>query len=181
MNIKEKLINNILDVEGGYVNDISDSGGETNRGITKSTADGAGYKGRMKDLTKNDAIKIYSDLYWSPLKLDLISHLSEGIAEEMLDTGVNMGVSRASKFLQRSLTALNGSNEYTSLVIDGSVGIKTTDALSIFLKKRREDGELVLINMLNSLQGSFYIELTERRKKDKKYVFGWFLNRVTIK
>ena len=27
-------------------------------------------------------------------------------------------------------------------------------------------------------QCDFYIELAEKRKKDRKFIFGWFLNRL---
>jgi hypothetical protein len=35
--------------------------------------------------------------------------------------------------------------------------------------------------MINCLQGSFYIELCERREKDEKYIFGWMKRVGTIK
>ena len=36
--LKEKIISEIIRIEGGYVNDPSDSGGETRYGITKAVA-----------------------------------------------------------------------------------------------------------------------------------------------
>lgn len=36
--MKDKIINEIIRVEGGYVNDPRDSGGETNFGITVAVA-----------------------------------------------------------------------------------------------------------------------------------------------
>ena len=41
--MKTKIINEIIGVEGGYVNDPSDSGGETNFGITVAVARQFGY------------------------------------------------------------------------------------------------------------------------------------------
>ena len=50
------IIAGILVVEGGYVNHPSDPGGETNYGITKSTAVRHGYTGSMVDLPKETEI-----------------------------------------------------------------------------------------------------------------------------
>jgi len=47
MGIKQEIINQIIDVEGGYVNDPSGSGGETNFGITEAVARAYGYAGAM--------------------------------------------------------------------------------------------------------------------------------------
>ena len=51
MSLKQRVIDQIIKVEGGYVNDPSDSGGETNYGITKHVARKYGYKGSMKRFT----------------------------------------------------------------------------------------------------------------------------------
>lgn len=64
------------------------------------------------------------------------------------------------------------------LIVDGDVGNRTIRALEAFIAIRGEDGEEVLYKMLNSLQGAFYITLSERRSKDEKFIFGWFKNRV---
>ena len=109
--------------------------------------------------------------------------MSESIAEKLFDIGVNMGVGRAAEFMQRSLNVLNNQEEYyNDIAVDKSIGNVTLSRLRSFLKKRGEaDGELVFVNMLNCLQGSFYVELAERREKDEKFIFGWMRNRVGIK
>lgn len=180
MSLKKGIIDRIIEVEGGYVDDPSDSGGETNWGITKATADAYGYKGEMNELPRSTAFKIYEDRYWASLKLDTIEKLSFGITKELCDTGVNMGISRATKFLQRSLTALNYQEKYSDLVVDGQIGNKTITALRVFLDLRENDGEEVLLKILNGLQIAAYVDLTERRKKDRKFLFGWIRNRIKI-
>jgi len=178
--LKRKVINEIIKKEGGYVNDPSDSGGETNYGITKRVARAYGFKGKMKNLTKDYAYMIYSKLYWDKLKLDDIEDWSSFIAAEMADTGVNMGTGRAARFLQRSLNVLNNKQMYyNDLVVDGQIGNKTIKALKSYFLQRGTEGETVLFNMLNALQGSFYVTLAERREKDEKFVYGWFWNRVS--
>lgn len=180
MSLKQKIIGQIIKIEGGYVNDPSDSGGETNYGVTKRVARRFGYTGSMRDLPRSIAFEIYEKNYWDSMSLDEVEKIAgERIAEELADTGVNMGVGRASEFLQRSLNVLNNRGQnYLDLKIDGNIGGKTLVALKAFIAKRGSSGESVLYNMLNSLQGSFYITLAERREKDEKFVFGWFKNRV---
>lgn len=49
--IKAEIINEIINSEGGYVNDPSDSGGETKYGITFATARSCGITKQIEDLT----------------------------------------------------------------------------------------------------------------------------------
>jgi len=177
--LKDEVIDHIIDIEGGYVNNPNDSGGETNFGITKKVAINYGYNGQMKLLPKALAFKIYADRYWDELNLDEIELLSSSVAKELADTGVNMGVGRAAEFFQRSLNALNNQGTlFDDLLLDRDLGPATVDALALFIGKRGDMGELVLLRALNSLQGAFYIELAERRQKDESFVYGWLLNRV---
>lgn len=176
---KEAFINGIIDREGGYVNDPSDSGGETNFGITKTVARAYGFTDSMKYMHRSIAYEIYEDRYWNRLNLDIIASISPEIAEELADTGVNMGVVRAGEFLQRCLNVLNNrETHYSDIVVDGKVGNKTLDALRAFKNKRGLKGLGALYKMLNCLQGAFYIELAERREKDEKFLYGWIENRV---
>ena len=173
--MKEKIINEIIRIEGGYVNDPRDSGGATKFGITEKVARAHGYKGHMCDLPHYIAFDIYSARYWDSVRAD---DMPDALAEEVVDTAVNMGVTRAGKFLQRALNALNNQNKlYSDLVVDGDIGRATIAALRAYLSKREEN---VLIKALNCLQGAYYIELSERRQKDERFVYGWIKNRVKL-
>ena len=99
--MKKKIIDDIIKREAGYVNDPSDSGGETNWGITVAVARTYGYMGDMIDLPKEKAFNIYSALYWDKVMADKMLSLSEAVTEEVVDTGVNVGTSRAVRWLQR--------------------------------------------------------------------------------
>lgn len=176
--MKARIINEIIRVEGGYIDDPNDSGGETNFGITVTVARAAGYKGHVRDLTRVVAFNIYAAKYWDAVCGDELSELSEAIAEEVVDTSVNMGPGRAGKFLQRALNVLNNQAKlYKDLKVDGGIGPKTISMLRTYLMNR--DAE-VLSKALNCLQGAFYIELAEHREKDEKFIYGWFKNRVKL-
>lgn len=176
--LKEKIIDEIIRVEGGYVNDPADSGGETNFGITEDVARANGYTGSMRDMPREVAFNIYAAKYWDKVKGDQLVELSELIAEEVVDTAVNMGTGRAGKFLQRALNVLNNRGQlYPDLVVDGGIGPATLSALGQYLGQRTE---IALLRALNCLQGAYYIELAERREKDEAFVYGWLKNRVVI-
>jgi lysozyme family protein len=97
----------------------------------------------------------------------------------MADTGVNMGIGRASTFLQIALNAFNNQGAYyADIVEDGDIGSGTLKALSAYWDKRGIKGKEVLLEALNCQQGAFYLDLTRRRQKDEKYIYGWFSNRV---
>ena len=180
----ESIIDATIGKEGGYVNNPNDAGGETKWGITVAVARQYNYFGRMVDMPRDVAVRIYKEAYFLEPGFDRILALSPSIADEMFDTGVNCGVSVPTKFLQRSLNVLNKSHTpkplFDDLVVDGKLGNKTFAALAAFLALRGAQGELVLLRMLNALQGAYYIEITERREKNEEFVFGWFLHRVVI-
>ena len=176
--LKNDIINHIIDLEGGYVNDPSDSGGETNFGITYEVAKANGYKGDMIHMPRSVAFNIYVKRYWDSVSADKIAAMSEPLAKELVDTAVNMGVGRASEFLQRSLNVLNQTAcIFDDIIVDRSIGPATVEALKLYLFNRDED---VLVKMMNCLQGAFYVELSERREKDEKFIYGWFKNRIEI-
>lgn len=175
--IRRGIINDVISIEGGFSNHIEDSGGATMYGITEAVAAENGYN--VRNLTKDQAYTIYERRYWHPILLDEVATLSRDIARELFDTGVNAHPSKAIKFLQRSLNSLNNRERlYPDVTVDGKMGRYTLEALSTYLKRRGENGERVLLNMLNSLQSTFYLELAESRPKDEKFQHGWQSNRV---
>lgn len=175
------IIEGIIQVEGGYSDNPNDRGGKTMYGITEAVAREHGYTGPMHELPRSLAYKIYEQSYYRGPNFHLIHELSPAIAEELTDTGVNMGVQVASTFLQRALNVCNRQAEaYPDLVADGRVGPRTADALRAFLAQRGKEGEAVMLTILNSLQGARYVDLCERRQKNEEFVYGWFRHRVVI-
>jgi lysozyme family protein len=176
----EKAFDKIVVVEGGYSDDPWDSGKKTMYGITEVVARANGYLGSMDKMPLSTARQIYRAQYWLLLNLDNVAFLSELVAFELFDTGVNCGVCIAGKFLQRGLNVLNrNEQDYQDVRADGIIGPMTMDALRAYVKKRGKEGEGVLLRVLNALQGARYVELAEGPgKKNEKFEYGWFLNRV---
>ena len=175
----DQIIEGILGKEGGYVNNPNDKGGPTRWGITQTTARAYGYSGDMKALPRDTAKAIYLSQYWTEPKFDRIAELSPAIAQELCDTGVNMGPSVASKFFQRWLTALNMRGKlYPDLIPDGAIGPRTITALKGYLSVRGKEGEQVLLRALNCSQGARYLELAEGREANEDFLYGWVKERV---
>lgn len=168
-----------LKAEGKYSNDPADSGGPTKYGITQAVARRFGYAGQMQEYPQEEAERVYKLQYWDTLQLDEVDAISEDIAQELFDTGVNMGIGRAGMFLQRSLNVLNREQaDYPDLTVDGIVGPATIQSLRSFIARRKAQGELVLMRALDGLQRATYIEIAERNKTQESFVFGWLLQRT---
>lgn len=179
MSAFDKALKHTLGIEGGYSDDRRDSGGKTQYGITEAKARAFGYRGTMRDLPLTLAIQIYREDFWDIIRLDQVAELSEPVALEMFDTGVNCGIGVPVRFLQRLLNVFNREQiDYPDIVVDGVMGRNTLAALRAFLNRRGKLGSQVLVEALNSLQGAFYTDLAERRSKDEAFMFGWFANRV---
>jgi len=173
------LIDAIIDREGGYVNHPADKGGPTCFGITEAVARAHGYAGAMRAMPRSDAVDIYLRLYWLRPRFDEVARRSGRLAEELFDTGVNMGPAVSVTFLQRALTALNrNAKDYPDLTPDGRIGQATLAALDTFLASRGADGEVVLLRALEALQGERYLRLAERRPANEAFLYGWLANRV---
>ena len=109
----EVAVELILKHEGGYVNHLSDPGGETNYGISKRSYPHLD----IKNLTREQAIAIYERDYWDKCQCD---YLPSGLALMVFDMAVNAGNNRAIRILQYVL----------GVSVDGIIGPKTLEAAS---------------------------------------------------
>ncbi len=181
----EAAYNKTMHHEGGYVHDPDDVGGETYKGIARKYNpnwdgweiidyhnDDSDFPQCLNNITglQNSVYEFYKQRYWDVNRLDDVD--DQAIAEEMFDTGVNMGIGRAARFLQKSLNYLNRNGSlYDELVVDGKIGPTSLDALNIVL----DDGdEKVLLTMMNVLQGQHYMNYMDNSPSQKKYARGWF-------
>jgi lysozyme family protein len=175
----DRLVEGLIEREGGYVNHAADKGGPTRFGITEAVARAHGYSGAMRDLPREEAAAIYKRLYWFRPRFDEVARRCPRVAEELFDTGANMGPAVAATFLQRSLTALNrNATDYPDLTPDGRIGEVTLRALDAFLAVRGGQGETVLLRALEALQGERYLRLAERRPANEAFLYGWLANRI---
>lgn len=177
---KDDIFNNILGKEGGYVNHPDDNGGPTNWGVTQAVARAHGFTGDMRNLTRQQALEILEADYWYGPRFDQVAAVSPDIGAELCDTGVNMGPSVQSKWMQRWLNVFNIQGTlYPNLIADGQVGPRTISALKSFIARRGKEGEAVLLRALNCSQGQRYLELAEQRPANESFVYGWVRERVS--
>jgi lysozyme family protein len=199
--IFDKTYGATVKIEGGYVHDPADSGGETYRGISRRAwPDWPGWPridaskalvvqplaalggvlaadAELQALVK----EFYRAHFWNALRCHEVAALSVDVAVEVFDTAVNAGSRRAVVILQRCLNALNRRGaDYPDLAADGDLGPVTLEALRRYLLRRALDGESVLLKMQNCLQGAHYVALAEAREKDEAFVYGWFMHRIKL-
>lgn len=181
MNHADSAVEAVIVTEGGYTNNPADSGGETNWGITVSIARAYGYTAPMVSMTREQAKAIYLSRFWHSQRLDQVAAISPSVAFEIFDTGVNQGETVGARYFQRALNVLNkGGTLYPDLEADGRIGAVTIAAFREFFNRRGAEGIKVLLRAQNCMQGSFYVELAEKRTKDEAFVYGWLLNRVSV-
>jgi lysozyme family protein len=137
----DKAFEQVIGIEGGYVNDPKDPGGETKYGVADLRD---GVKDGMvdlnadripdlivKDLTLEQAKVIYKRDYWNKVKGD---ELPYPLNMFVFDAAVNQGIDPAIKLLQKTL----------GIAQDGILGVATMkaakaaggDAVSLYLADR---------------------------------------------
>lgn len=170
------IVASVFAIEGGYVNNPKDPGGETNYGITKAVAVAYGYTGSMKELSKETATNIYVTNYINkPGYGDLIT-LSPAVGQKVVDAGVNAGTSRASLWLQGALNSLSrGGTDCPLLATDGKVGTGTTNGYKCLVRVRGKVKacELV-IKLIDAQQSAHYMSLTNL----SQFTVGWIDHRI---
>lgn len=150
--------------EGGYVFNPKDPGGETKYGITDSLdgktdrlvdtdEDGKGDVS-VKNLTQEQAKKIYKRRFWDKIKADDIN--SQSVAEILFDWGVNSGAGLASRKIQ----------SIVGVEVDGVVGKDTIKAIN------SKDAK-TLFEQIKELRKSFYRNLIISNPKLKTFEKGW--------
>lgn len=169
------IIAGTIAVEGGYVNNKADPGGETNLGITKRVAVQSGYNGPMRTLPREVAENIYYEQYMVAPGYEPLIDRDAAVTEELFDTTVNMGAQRPSRWFQQSINSLCA----MSLAPDGHVGAGTIAAYSSC--QVRLGSTRLCLAMLDSLDGkqrAEYERLVRVNPKLRIFLRGWIANRI---
>ena len=148
-----KCVEVILKNEGGYVNNKYDAGGETNFGICKRYFPDLD----IKNLTKNQAVQIYFNSYWS--KMDLHGIDNEELVLQIFDMGVNAGTGRAIKMIQKIVHA----------DVDGVMGPQTKGLIN--------ESKIDLVEPYKYERKKYYFSLVRNNPSQQVFIAGW-LNRI---
>lgn len=173
--------------EGGYVSHPADRGQMTFMGISRKyhpTWNGWLIIDRHKlssrfpeNLKGNQALEeqvfsFYKKNFWDVNKLDQITNQS--IANEVFDTGVNMGYKVAAECLQAAYNLLSkNESAYKKIAVDGVIGPKTIAAIN------SHHYPLRIIKTLNILQGIRYVHICEKDSSQEVFFAGW-IERVAL-
>lgn len=192
--------NQILANEGGYSNDTRDRGGETYKGIARNM--NPKWEGwAAVDETKQNCTPaqlprvlqadeeldqmvrdFYKLVFWDPMQLSQIKE--QEIANELFDTGVNQGITKAVLFLQESLNLLNNNQKhYSDINEDGRMGDATLKAYRGYMLTENFPGRSTdrnlktLLKALNGLQFQRYVDICNDNPLQEVYLYGW-INRI---
>ncbi len=174
------IIASVFAVEGGHVDNPLDPGGETHHGVTEKVAREAGYKGPMITLTKEQAFDIYDRKYITEPGFRGLVDIDAHVAEEIIDTGVNVGTHRPSCWFQETLNHLNNrGSDYPDVTVDCKVGPATVRAFEA-LRKRRGSAlacELV-VKLMDAKQAGHYMSLAKGNSQFEAFMVGWTRTRL---
>jgi lysozyme family protein len=166
----DQMLDFILKREGGFVNDPKDPGGATKYGISLrflQTIDPA-----MADLDEDGDVDVddifalspdlarafYRQWFYQPMRID---QYPSPLGAAMLDTGVNMGMSRAGRILQSALNQCGA-----DLAVDGIVGTNTRTALMFF-----DSMDILRAFLLGRI--FVYAKLCRENQDLHRFFYGW--------
>lgn len=173
------VVAGVFAVEGGYVNDANDAGGETNHGVTAQVAREHGYTGPMASMPKGMAQDIYIATYIKTPKFDLILAQSPAVGTKVVDAGVNAGPVRAARWLQQSINDLSrGGRDYGRIAVDGRIGPGTLGAYQALERRRgRIKACELTLKLLDGYQAAHYSALA-RTHSNASFMVGWVDTRI---
>ena len=154
-----KIIEKVLEHEGGYVNDPTDLGGETKYGITKRFYPDID----IKNLTKEQAKEIYKRDYWDKNRVE---SLPENLRYIFFDMCINQGRRTAVRVLQRAVNSKGG-----SLVVDGGFGPGTKGAIESYKPS---------LDRVRCYRLKHYYDLVNKRPEQERFLYGWYKRAISI-
>ena len=152
-----EIVNHTLEEEGGYVNDPTDKGGETNFGISKRAYPHVD----IFNLTEDDAIDIYWDDYWVRGRCSKVPKKLQAIYFDMC---VNFGISGAIKVLQETA---NGKG--ADIDVDGKIGPNTIKAI-----------QNLSVERVRAFRALKFAKIVIANPKQMKFWYGWFRRSLKV-
>lgn len=155
-----RLILDIIEREGDYVDNKADRGGPTKYGITQKTLSSwlgkPATKADVQNLTKPIAFQIYWRRYVRKPNFDCIHY--DSVAEHVCDCGVLHGTKRAAEWLQ----------EAAGVTVDGIVGSETLKAVNEGTRLPEELNRAILKKRLR-----FMATIVRNDHTQAKFILGW--------
>lgn len=148
----------VLTNEGSFIDNPNDKGGPTNYGITQRTL--SLYRKAIcrwddvKNLSVLEARAIYRELFWIPMRLDLIGDIN--VATAILDVAVNKGQQSAVYCSQRA----------AGISVDGVMGPHSRDAINGMTRFQ------FLSKFIPCVQNE-YIDLVLNNPSQIEFLRGW--------
>jgi lysozyme family protein len=171
-------------IEGGYVYDPDDRGGETYNGIARrwwpnwkgwtlldGLKDQAGLldeSGIDREIQRSLDLNVrafYREHFWIGLGINGFAARYEPLVYEVYETAVNVGRNTAGIWLQEALVCLGN----PLIVIDGRIGPKTKEAVD----RLSANDMWRAVQTINNLQGAHYVHLVLRDDSQAKFYKGW--------
>lgn len=166
MQTVRQIAEEIVDREGGYVNDPDDPGGATKFGVTVHTmrrlgldltGDGSIGTDDVRALSRSDAVEIFLRHYF---EIPRIGDLPQAVHASVFDMQVNAG-SNAVRILQRLLCDMG-----YKIGIDGVIGPKTIAAA----RKAAVPDARAFVDAYGVARRNYYFRLADQRPASRKYV-----------
>lgn len=164
----EKVINNTINIEGGFSNHPNDKGGATKFGITlalyQKLVNPSATALDLQGLSANDARQIYKAQFFYKNKIE---QLPEGIWDIMFDMTVNHGPKNAFSIMQMAMRRLG-----QKVGLDGANGPETIGAATTLANQSINALRMALM----AERVGFYSAIIQRKPDQKVFAAGW-LNR----
>lgn len=179
----------LLGIEGGFVDDPVDRGGATKYGISLRFLKAEGLidldrdgiadydldfdgdiDGRdIRELTVEHAFALYHRCFWTALDCE---SFPQPIGEMLFDQGVNGGNFAAKKLLQQAINYCQSRSGYHLVTVDGKLGLETRRALDRILASKRQ-GMPALVEAFREAVRDRYRAIVRRDPSQQRFLRGW--------
>lgn len=168
------IIAAVFALEGGFVDHPNDPGGATNWGVTERVARANGFTGDMRDLSRAEAFAIYEREYIRKPGFVPLVEIDPAVAEEVIDTGVNMGPARPIRFFRQAVNEVCR----TRLPITATMDAVTVQAWRDCRANLGRPGCVAVLDSLDRQQRAEYDRLVRVNPRLRVFHRGWINHRI---